>query len=347
MFKINLILASLVSITTAFAQLPGEDSLNAEEKKLIENVTPVTNNIFMLQGRGGNIGVLRGNDGVYMVDDQYANASASILQTISLLSDKPLKMVVNTHHHADHTGGNENMKNAGAIILAHKQASFRMNQAIIEEAQKKYQANLDNKIKKLKQSSNPSTELEIKQMYARAEKDTGTINDYMAENPNTPHISFTGDLDIHFNEDFKVIHLKSAHTDGDVIVQYPKSNVIQTGDIYFQGKYPFIDTNNGGSAAGALNALQTIAKMSNDETKIIPGHGNLSNLEELNETINMLRFLIDRVTYLVASGQTKAQVTSNREITKPYDDKDFGDGFITTEKFLEMLYDEAAKKLKK
>jgi len=178
-----------------------------------ENVTikttQLSKNIYMLVGAGGNIGVSVGDDGVFIIDDQFAPLSEKILNAIKQLSDQPLNFLVNTHHHGDHTGGNANMAKAGATIIAH-----------------------DNVKKRLQQP-----------------KRDGSFNPKEA----IPIITFNDQLNITINgESIAVFHVEHAHTDGDALLYFTESNVLHTGDTYFNGRYPFIDLNSGGSVHGYI-----------------------------------------------------------------------------------------------
>jgi glyoxylase-like metal-dependent hydrolase (beta-lactamase superfamily II) len=135
----------------------------------------------------------------------------------------------------------------------------------------------------------------------------------------------------------------NAHTDGDAMVYFTGSNVLHTGDVFFNGKYPFIDTENGGSVKGYIAALEMVTKIINEDTKIIPGHGNLGTYKDLKNTINMLQTLNNRVTTAYVNRKTEAEVLSMTDLTKTYDDQGYGSGFITTEAFVKMLYSEVKK----
>jgi len=169
--------------------------------------TKLTDNIYMLQGAGGNIGVSVGEDGVFVIDDQFAPLSKKILTAIKALSDKPLKFLVNTHYHGDHSGGNENMAKAGAVIIAHDNVKKRLE---------------------TKQNDGSTTPKEA-----------------------LPVITFNDKLNITINEEsVAVFHVSNAHTDGDALLFFTESNVLHTGDTYFNGRYPYIDLNSGGSVKG-------------------------------------------------------------------------------------------------
>ncbi len=262
--------------------------------KVTIETTKLTDNTYMLVGAGGNIGVSVGADGVLIIDDQFAPLSDKIISALKKLSNQPVKIVVNTHHHGDHTGGNENFGNLGATIMAH-----------------------DNVKKRLKDKS-PAAAL--------------------------PVITFNDKLTVQMNgEAVMVIHVDNAHTDGDALLYFTESNVLHTGDTYFNGRYPYIDLNSGGSVDGYINAVKTGLMLINDETKIIPGHGELSNKTEYETFLKMLETLKANVLAEIKKGKTEDDVAANTDITKTYDALDYGCCFITSEKIRRTFY----KSLKK
>jgi glyoxylase-like metal-dependent hydrolase (beta-lactamase superfamily II) len=262
--------------------------------KVTIETTKLTDNTYMLVGAGGNIGVSVGADGVLIIDDQFAPLSDKIISALKKLSDQPVKIVVNTHHHGDHTGGNENFGNLGATIMAH-----------------------DNVKKRLKDKS-PAAAL--------------------------PVITFNDKLTVQMNgEAVMVIHVDNAHTDGDALLYFTESNVLHTGDTYFNGRYPYIDLNSGGSVDGYINAVKTGLMLINDETKIIPGHGELSNKTEYETFLKMLETLKANVLTEINKGKTEDDVAANADITKTYDALDYGCCFITSKKIRRTFY----KSLKK
>jgi glyoxylase-like metal-dependent hydrolase (beta-lactamase superfamily II) len=250
----------------------------------------------MLTGQGGNIAVFIGDDGVFVIDDQYAHLTEKIQIEIKKLSEKPIIFLVNTHHHGDHTGGNENMANLGATIIAH-----------------------DNVRKRL--SSNPTREGKMLPVKA------------------LPVITFNDKLSLHINgEQVLVFHVENAHTDGDALLYFTESNVLHTGDNYFNGLYPYIDLNSGGSVNGYIDAVKRALIVIDDDTKIIPGHGKLSNKKEYLTFLKMLESLKTIILKEIEEGQTEEQVVSNTDLTKPFDDLDYSWGFINSEKIRRTFY---------
>ncbi|WP_444910433.1 MBL fold metallo-hydrolase [Microbulbifer sp. TRSA005] len=269
---------------------------------------PVAGNVYMLQGAGGNIAVLVGEDGTFMVDDQYAPLTAKIQKAVAGLADQPLRFVINTHWHGDHTGGNENLGKSGALIVAHENVRKRVSTEQFIEA--------------FKRKVEPSPPAAL------------------------PVITFTDATTFHWNGDeVKVQHVGPAHTDGDSIVHFAEADVIHMGDIYFNGTYPFIDLSSGGSVDGMIEAMDTALALSGENTKIIPGHGPLSSPAELKVQRDMLETLRDRIQKLVDNGQSRDQVIAAKP-TKDFDEQ-YGQGFMTPDIWTGIVYDSLAAKSKK
>jgi len=354
--KFSLVIAILLSSLISSAQeiLDSDKTENEKMNSQIEPETPnkigvirVKDSIFMLKGRGGNIGVSVGEDGVFMIDNQFADASQDIIQRIQALSKKPIKLLVNTHHHADHVGGNVNFALNGTIIFSHENARQKMKDVFEIPARVDHQKKIDSV---LSAYGNKITSDEGKKSaYMEAEKKIGSIE----EQDNTPFghlpvVSFSKDLTINYNgEKIMLIYVPRAHTNGDVMIYFTKSNVLHTGDTFVNGSYPFIDTESNGSHEGYVKGLDKILQIVNDDTRIIPGHGDIATINDVRYTRAMYRFLTERVAYHVIDNKTEAEVVAMGELTKEYDDKGFGEGFITTDKFIKSLYDETAKKYRK
>ncbi|MFL0095827.1 MBL fold metallo-hydrolase [Tenacibaculum maritimum] len=278
-----------------------------QKKEVTIETHKVTDKVYMLTGQGGNIGLHIGDEGVFMVDDQFAPLTPKILAAIKGITKKPVKYLVNTHWHGDHTGGNENMRKEGAVIVSHKNVRRRMS---------------------------------VKQFVREKEKEA-------ASKEALPVITFTEDMMIHLNgEDMLISHVHNAHTDGDAIVFFMKSNVIHMGDTYFQGKYPFIDLESGGSIQGYINAIDKVLLLANKETKIIPGHRKVSNKKELSSYKEMLVVLRDRIKEEIFQGKTLEEVEAAVRITQEYDKK-YGGWFISGEGIRKTIYQSLINSMEK
>ena len=276
-----------LSIITLFLTL----NIQAQRfDKVTIKPTKLTERVYMLEGAGGNIGVSVGDDGVFVIDDQFAPLSEKILTAIKTISDKPLKYLVNTHYHGDHSGGNENMAKAGAVIIAH-----------------------DNVKKRLVEKESPKEAL--------------------------PVITFNDQLNISINnESIAVFHVANAHTDGDALLYFTESNVLHTGDTFFNARYPYIDLDSGGSVKGYIEAVKKGLMLIDSDTKIIPGHGELANKEDYKTFLTMLETLQSNIQQAIDAGKTEEDVKMDTSLTKVYDDLDYGTGFINSEKIRVTFY---------
>lgn len=257
---------------------------------------PVSGNVYMLEGRGGNIGVSVGDDGIFIIDDQFAPLSDKIIAAVKALNNGPLKYVVNTHYHGDHSGGNVNMTAAGATIIAHQNVRLRLETT------------------KTRQNTDRPKEA-------------------------LPIITFNDQLNIYINgEQVAVFHVDNAHTDGDALLYFTQSNVLHTGDTFFNGRYPYIDLNSGGSVDGYITAVTKGMMLLDNDSKIIPGHGPIANKAAYTDFLNMLTELRDNMQAAIDAGLTLEEAVKDQTITKKYDDLDYGSGYINSQRMRETLY---------
>jgi cyclase len=255
--------------------------------------------VYMMTGAGGNLGVSAGEDGVFLIDSQFAPLTPKIQEAIAKLSAKPVRFLLNTHWHFDHTGGNENLGKAGAVIVAQENVRKRLSKEGL---------------------------IAFFGMKTKAEPPVAL-----------PVITFTRDLSFQLNgEEIRAFYVPRAHTDGDTVVYFPKSDVVHMGDTFFNKMYPFIDTSSGGSVAGVLAAVDRALKMVGDQTKIIPGHGPLGTKADLKAYRDMLAAVSGRVASQVKQGRKMEEVVASKP-TAQYDEV-WGKGFLAPEKFVEMLY---------
>lgn len=236
---------------------------------------PVAEGIYMLVGQGGNIGLSVGENGPFVVDDQFAPLTEKILAAIAEVSDGEVRFVLNTHWHFDHTGGNENFGEAGAFIVAHENVRRRMSVDQFMEA------------------------------FDRAVPAAPPIA--------LPIITFTEGVSFHWNgETIRVVHVENAHTDGDAIVMFENANVVHMGDTYFNGRYPFIDVQSGGGIEGVISAADWVLQRADSQTKIIPGHGALSGPQELRAYRDMLITVRDRIRMMINDGMSVDEVIASK-----------------------------------
>ncbi|NEP13857.1 MAG: MBL fold metallo-hydrolase [Symploca sp. SIO2C1] len=258
----------------------------------------------MLTGEGGNIGVSAGEDGVFLIDDQFAPLTEKIRTAVSAISNQPIRFLLNTHWHPDHTGGNENLGRAGVVIVAHDNVRKRMSVAQLLE----------------------------------------TFNMEIPASPPAalPVITFNDRATFHLNGgEIQAFHLETAHTDGDSIIYFEDVDVIHTGDIYFNGIYPFIDVSSGGSIEGMIAAVNRVLGMTDAQTKIIPGHGPLSNRAELVAYQAMLVLVRDRVKIAIANGISMEDFIASKPTADI--DSSWGKGFLSPEQFLQIVYTDLSR----
>jgi cyclase len=281
----------------AFAQ-PDLSKVEVTSQKLAEGV-------YMLHGAGGNMGLSIGEDSAFLIDDQYAPLTPRIVAAVKALTDKPVKFVLNTHWHGDHSGGNENLGAAGTLIVAHDNVRRRI-----------------------------STEQFI-----------AFFGDKVPASPKValPVVTFNDTVTFHINGDeLHAFHVPPAHTDGDSVVHFRGADVIHTGDLFFNGIYPFIDVDSGGGIEGMIGAADRILGMARDTTKIIPGHGPLATRADLKAFRDMLAGLRDAMKPLVASGKTLEQATAARPFAT-FDPK-WGQGFIKPEQMVALVYRDLSRR---
>jgi len=256
--------AALLPLTFAAAIAQDFDSVEMK-------VHPVSGNFSYIEGMGGNIGLFTGDDGVFLIDDQYAPLTEKIVAAIRTVSDEPIRFLVNTHMHPDHVGGNENFGKMGTLIFGHDNVRSQM-----------------------------------------------AIADYKEE---PPLVTFSDDMSFHINgETVHVFKTPNAHTNGDVYVQFTGSNVIHTGDVYRTTSYPYIDVANGGSFLGTIRAYDLLIDVSDADTRIVPGHGVVSNVGEVRAFRDMMLVIRDRVASAIRDGMTLEEA-QGAGLTSEYDER--------------------------
>ncbi len=245
-------------------------------------VQHVRGHIFVLMGRGGNIGLSAGDDGALLVDDQYAPLTERIRTAVAGITPHEVRFVANTHWHFDHTGGNENFGDAGALIVAHDNVRRRMS--------------IDGFIGFL--------DIEV------PASPPGAL----------PVITFTEDVTLHWNgEAVRVTHVPNAHTDGDAIVWFTGVDVVHMGDTFFNGRFPFVDVSSGGSLAGVVRAADHVLAHATSRTRIIPGHGPVASVEDLRAYRDALDTIHQRLVTMRNDGWSDDEIVAARP-TREFDD---------------------------
>lgn len=277
----NLFLIACTIGLTFFAQKASAQNYDTVQIKTYK----LTESIYMLEGDGGNIGLITGKDGSVIIDDQFAPLSEKIKNAIKKVTDASVRFVINTHFHGDHVGGNENFGKDGAIIVAQSNSRLRMT------------TDQFNAIFKSTQKAAPYDAL--------------------------PKVTFGDSVTLHLNgETLQVMHIKNAHTDGDAIICFKESNVIHTGDVFVRYGLPFIDQEHGGSIDGMIAGVDVILNIANDNTKIIPGHGAIATKKDVAEYKNMLVTVRNRIADGIKQGKTLDDIMAmnpTKEYTAGFD----------------------------
>jgi cyclase len=232
----------------------------------VEQLAP---GVAVLFGRGGNIGLSYGADGNVLIDDQYAPMTENIVAAVRGIDPDPIRFVINTHWHGDHTGGNENLGRTGTVVVAHDNVRLRMT--------------MEQMVRGDRVPPSPAGAL--------------------------PVITFSENLTFHLNgDDIRAVHVEHAHTDGDVLIYWTRANILHMGDTWFNGMLPFIDLDSGGSIDGAIAAAEAGLALANDRTRIIPGHGPVGGRADLAAYRDMLRSIRDQVARAIRARRTLAQI---------------------------------------
>lgn len=283
------LLALLFATVPLFAQ---RDFSKVEVK-----ASHVAGNVHVLIGAGGNIGVSVGEDGIVMIDDQYAPLAPKIEAALRLITPKPVRFILNTHYHGDHTGGNEHFGKS-APVVAHENVRKRLAGGTTVHGN------------------------------ARPPAAPGAL----------PVLTFNDSVTIHLNgEDVRAVHMPHGHTDGDAVIWFTKSNVVHMGDQFFNGGFPFVDRENGGSVRGLIANIDKVLATIPDDAKVIPGHGPLSDKNGLRAFVAMLRGTSAAIEGGIAAGKSAEQLKSEK-VLAPWDS--WGQGFIKSDVWIQTLHDE-------
>jgi len=288
-----LIAFAVLSTLIAFSQDKDFSKVNIE-------VIKVSGTVYMLKGAGGNIGASVGDDGIVIVDDQYAPLADKIQAALKGITDKPVRFVINTHYHEDHTGSNEYFQKT-APIIAH-----------------------DNVRKRLEEGGVAGNGASVK--FDAKPQPKGAL----------PIITFDHDVTVHLNgEDIRALHFPAGHTDGDSIIYFPKSNVVHMDDDFVTYGFPFIDVSSGGSIDGMIDGVEKAIAQLPADVKVIPGHGPVSSLDDVRTYIKMLKDTRETVRAALKQKKTLDQMKKDK-ILDPW--KKYSGDFISEDAYLETLY---------
>ena len=251
----------------------------------------VAGNIYMLKGAGGNIGVSVGSDGILLIDDQFAPLAEKIRNALKELSDEPIKFLINTHFHGDHTGGNVVFGNE-APIISHTNVRKRLQ---MESSSKE----------------------------------------------GLPVVTFDDSLSVHLNgEEIRVIHFPNSHTDGDSVIFFTGSNVVHMGDLFFSGRFPYVDLNSGGDVEGLIKHIEKLLAELPSDVKLIPGHGPLSDIDDLKTYHQTLVATIDIIQDQIEAGKSLEEI---KAAGLPKKWRSWGAGFISTGRWIEIVHGSLVK----
>ncbi len=256
--------------------------------------------LHMLRGVGGNVALVTGDGPSFIVDDDFAQMAGKLEAAVATVSDEPVGFVINTHWHGDHTGGNRHFAGAGAVIVAHDNVRKRM-------------------------STDQFTEV-----FGR----TTPASPAAA----LPVVTFGDSLTLHLNgKTMDVLHLPAAHTDGDAVVFFREDNALHTGDLFFFGLYPFIDIDAGGGIRGMVAALTRLLEMTDETTKIIPGHGPLAGRDDMRAFRDFLTTMADAIEGMIADGMSREEILAAKP-TADYDAVFNREGFFQPDQWVSLLY---------
>lgn len=288
----------MIVAASVLAALSG--SVSAQRRDVQIRAEKITDSVYILYGSGGNIGLCIGEDGAFMIDDQFAPLTGKILAAVAEITDAKVEFLINTHWHGDHVGGNENFAGEGTIIVAHENVRARMST-------EQFSTTFDS-------TTPPSPE--------------GAL----------PVITFTESMTFHYNgDDIHIFHVDPAHTDGDSIIHFRNNNVFHMGDTFFNGMYPYIDVDAGGTIDGVIGAADAVLERANGDSKIIPGHGPLCGVEDLKTYQAMLIEVRAEVMKLIEAGKGKEEVIEAKPTAK-YDEA-WGGGFMKPDVFTGLVYE--------
>jgi len=272
----SMILKKLLLATVAVGSITAA-AIAQDWDKVEIRTEPLRGNLHVLYGAGGNIGISAGEDGVVLIDDQFAPLTDRIRAAVGKISDKPILYTINTHFHGDHTGGNENMGNGGTVLVAHDNVRQRLSKGTFIKA------------------FNNKTEPQPKKAL--------------------PSVTFNDEMSLHLNgEEARIIHVENGHTDGDSFIYFKETNLIHMGDLFFNELFPFIDVGNGGAIDGMIAGADKALAMADAETIVIPGHGPVTDKAGLAAYRVMLQETRDVVAEFKTKGMSLEEIRAAKPL---------------------------------
>ena len=288
----------ILGISIALLYLTNLDKTYASHLEI--NTTKLNDNMYVIHGSGGNVLLSIGNNGVILVDDQYAPVTKKLKSVIANLTNKPTKFVINTHLHPDHVGGNEKLGAAGTIIVSHENVRMRLNSDQF---------------------------FEFINMTIPALSENGL-----------PIITFSQNMTFYQNDDIiKISKLDDGHTDGDSAVYFTKNNVLHVGDDFSDRSYPLMDLSSGGSIDGLISSMKKILSMLNEDTKVVAGHSGISNKTKVKDYLNMLIDVHDKIRNMIKEGKSLDEIIKSKPTSK-FDMIYYDHSFIKPKNLVTNIY---------
>lgn len=286
------LIVAVAVLFVPFVLLAQQDFSKVEIK-----VQKIAGNVYMLQGAGGNIGVSAGDDGIVIVDDQYAPLAPKIQAALKGIADKPLRFVLNTHWHGDHTGGNPVFSQQAPIIAQEN----------------------------------------VRKRLAAGRKGPGPEVPPQPANV-LPVVTFEDKVSVHLNgEDIQAVHFPKGHTDGDSVIFFPQANVLHMGDDFVTYGFPYVDLNSGGTVRGLIDALKKVATLVPSNVKIIPGHGDLSTLDDMRAFTKMVEDTFNLVSAQVTQGKSADEIKKSN-VLAAY--SKYSGSSVNTDRWIDTIYTE-------
>lgn len=298
----------------------------------------LTDNTYVLYGRGGNIGFVVTNDGVLMVDDQFQDIAQGIIERIKSVTDKPIRFVVNTHYHGDHTGGNPVFINF-SLIIAHHNVRVNMKQlnVLMPKIYESFKRGVERQLQQVA-GKDPKREGELKTQIANLEREIEEARRINVQEVAAPNLTYQRELRLYLGgEEVHVMHFARGHTNGDSVVYFPQQKVVHMGDLFVSKMHPFIDVAGGGNTREWIETLDAVLKSIDPAAKVIPGHGQVSTVSELRRFRQYFVDVREAVAKAIKAGKSKEQAMA--EIKLPQYD-DYAAGFRTLASTIEVVYDE-------